>query len=371
MRKWKTTRLDAIMDDMRKGGGMEGSWWDRDKNWSLFNVGRVPEGQDIIIRLEYNKEEKEHAVMLEKTMNEVYQCGSEKVIEALMSEGKKDWCAWFRSSEFRGSGRFLSGLGGFLTGVFQFTSDDHYRMAIRMRCLVDPPIPMEGPCPLCRNLVAPANVAFHLLDCSHGQWFFTNRHHAVRDVLFDLLADLGHKPQREVVVSPAVQEPQTPEQSSIDSGEMDQSLRADIVFSEPGARVPTLIDVMVTDPAAQSYRHLHPHETADAVAKYQEERKEAKYNTVNGLHRVAPFVVEATGRLGPKAAEWLRYITDKNHYQRTVVKARITARIAYFVTLQMILHTKDVVRVALQNTRDMIQNNERQDSPSSVETQRA
>eukprot|EP01040_Poterioochromonas_malhamensis_P012885 gene12885-14116_t len=49
------------MDDMRKGGGMEGSWWDRDKNWSLFNVGGVPEGQDIIIRLEYNKEEKEHA----------------------------------------------------------------------------------------------------------------------------------------------------------------------------------------------------------------------------------------------------------------------------------------------------------------------
>mmetsp|Transcript_21543 Transcript_21543/g.23498 ORF Transcript_21543/g.23498 Transcript_21543/m.23498 type:complete len:95 (+) Transcript_21543:2372-2656(+) len=43
MRKWKTTRLDAIMDDMRKGGGMEGSWWDRDKNWSLFNVGSVPE----------------------------------------------------------------------------------------------------------------------------------------------------------------------------------------------------------------------------------------------------------------------------------------------------------------------------------------
>jgi len=94
---------------------------------------------------------------------------------------------------------------------------------------------------------------------------------------------------------------------------MDQSLRADIVFSEPGARVPTLIDVMVTDPAAQSYRHLHPHETADAVAKYQEERKEAKYNTVNGLYRVVPFVVEATGRLGPKAAEWLRFITDKNH----------------------------------------------------------
>lgn len=122
----------------------------------------IPEGQDIIIRLEYNKEEKEHAVMLEKTMNEVYRSGSEKVIEALMSEGKKAWCAWFRRSEFRGSGRFLSGLGGFLTGVFQFTSDDHYRMAIRMRCLVDPPIPMEGPCPLCRNLVAPANVAFHL-----------------------------------------------------------------------------------------------------------------------------------------------------------------------------------------------------------------
>mmetsp|Transcript_21538 Transcript_21538/g.23476 ORF Transcript_21538/g.23476 Transcript_21538/m.23476 type:complete len:237 (+) Transcript_21538:2353-3063(+) len=228
MRKWETTRLDAIMDDMRKGGGMEGSWWDRDKNWSLFNVGRVPEGQDIIIRLECNKEEKEYVVMLAKTMNEIYRCGSEKVIEALMSEGKKDWCAWFRSSEFRGSGRFLSGLGGFLTGVFQFTSDDHYRMAIPMRCLVDPPIPMEGPCPLCRNLIAPANVAFHLLDCSHGQWFFTTRHHAVRDVLFDLLADLGHKPQREVV-SPE----QTPEQSSVDSGEMDQSLRADIVFSEP------------------------------------------------------------------------------------------------------------------------------------------
>jgi hypothetical protein len=98
---------------------------------------------------------------------------------------------------------------------------------------------------------------------------------------------------------------------SMDSGKMD-NLRADIVFSKPGARIPTLIDVMVTYPPERSYGHLYPHEIADAVAKYQEERKEAKYSTVNGLYRVVPFVVEATGRLGPKAAEWLRYITDKN-----------------------------------------------------------
>ncbi len=110
----------------------------------------------------------------------------------------------------RAPGDFYQAWGGFSNGVFQFTSDDHYRMAIRMRCLVDPPIPMEGPCPLCKSLIAPANVAFHLLDCS----LFTNRHHAVRDVLFDLLADLGHKPQHEVVVSPAAQELQTPEQSA-------------------------------------------------------------------------------------------------------------------------------------------------------------
>eukprot|EP00599_Poterioochromonas_sp_BG-1_P002338 CAMPEP_0173148322 /NCGR_PEP_ID=MMETSP1105-20130129/9644_1 /TAXON_ID=2985 /ORGANISM="Ochromonas sp., Strain BG-1" /LENGTH=102 /DNA_ID=CAMNT_0014062941 /DNA_START=96 /DNA_END=400 /DNA_ORIENTATION=- len=102
-------------------------------------------------------------------------------------------------------------------------------MAIRMRCLVGPPVPMAARQKLGRY----GKRGLPLLDCSHGQWFFTTRHHAVRDVLFDLLADLGHKPQREVV-SPE----QTPEQSSVDSGEMDQSLRTDIVFSEPGARVP-------------------------------------------------------------------------------------------------------------------------------------
>jgi hypothetical protein len=77
----------------------------------LFNVGGVPEGQDIIVHLEYNMEQREHAAMLVKAMDVIDRSGSEKVIEALMSEDKKDRCAWFRSSEFTGSGRFLSGLG--------------------------------------------------------------------------------------------------------------------------------------------------------------------------------------------------------------------------------------------------------------------
>jgi len=143
--------------------------------------------------VEYNWEQKEHAAMLAKAMNVIYRCGSEKVIEALMSEGKKD-CV--RGLEARSSGTLgdFYQAWGFSHGVFQFTSNYHCRTALRMRCLVDPPFPMEGPCPLCKNLVVPANVAFHLLDCSHGQWFFTNRHHAVRDVLFDLLADLVHNP---------------------------------------------------------------------------------------------------------------------------------------------------------------------------------
>ena len=83
-----------------------------------------------------------------------------------------------------------------------------------------------------------------------------------------------------------------------------------------------MIDATIADPAGQSYARTNPDEIEDAVAKERETQKRAKYNVVSDRYQIVPFVVEATGRLGPAARTWI-----KNAIQDPIARAALRDKI--------------------------------------------
>ncbi len=132
-------------------------------------------------------------------MQSLYSEGQKLVMQRLEEEDRQDWQAWFLSSDFRGSGRFLLGEGEHLFGEFKFTKNDAYRMALRVRRLVDSNLPAtSGPCPLCTRHLAEQDRALHLLNCDNAQWFYKQRHDAVCRQVSRFMTSFGIEHQMEV-----------------------------------------------------------------------------------------------------------------------------------------------------------------------------
>jgi hypothetical protein len=100
---------------------------------------------------------------------------------------------------------------------------------------------------------------------------------------------------------------------------------ADVVVEparQPGTRRPDIlvtlengtryaIDVSIVDPAAQSHiagGDLSSLQVAGGAAKQAEMSKVAAYRGTDYAGTLVPFIVEATGRLGPKASKFLETI---------------------------------------------------------------
>ena len=78
------------------------------------------------------------------------------------------------------------------------------------------------------------------------------------------------------------------------------------------------------------------------MAFRREEEKAAKYQAVSEQYHILPFVVEATGRLGPKARTWMRELTEDQRYLRTKTRERIGTKIIQFVATQILMLGKSI-----------------------------
>ncbi len=268
-------------------------------------------------------------------MERLYDSGRKLVCSLLAGRGERSWQSWFRSCKFKGSGRWLAGMSSNLFGEYQFTQNDQYTAALRLRLLCEPAGGFQSPCRLCglssrtggtrgpgiaaeetKEEEEDSDIILHGLDCAQAQFFWYRRHNAIRDLLFSFLKSIGYKPMKE------------------GEAQIDEDLRPDIVYDPGGANRTVLIDVAIVNPSSRSYRRLAPHDKDDAAAIQREKDKERHYQRLTG-YKVVPFVVEATGRLGPKARDFLDGICDRQDGQRLAAfREQIGAKMAQFVTLQ-------------------------------------
>jgi hypothetical protein len=108
-------------------------------------------------------------------------------------------------------------------------------------------------------------------------------------------------------------------------------VRADIVVKDPAGRLLHVIDVAVVTPATTDYikRTVRAHELKDAAAIHEEHRKASIYDAA-GIPSTLfiPFVLEATGRLGPSAKTFLRGLCGSHTYRRSQFIAECSWKLA-------------------------------------------
>lgn len=275
------------------------------------------------------------------------------LVTILHSRGLKAQAIWCKSSQFKGSGRWLAGPGGLFYGRYSIRSPREYKMALRMRLLLPPASSLDvgasGPilCS-CGELIDVLEKPFHCLDCPSSQFFFIHRHNAVLDALVDLLESTvqDHSVMLAVLPVEPLVLPPSDLRSNADiaadaQGRRDHfqfsggrrsvqsygnaraiernsgSLRADACVVHLTGR--QYIDVAIANPAAASYRPKtplsnsapHPPPGTSSAIEMRTYDKKCRYRSVLGddvdsFLRFVAFVVEATGHLSPDA---LRLVT--------------------------------------------------------------
>lgn len=336
MDKWKTTRMDLLLDELKASdeGNVGASWWDEDSNWV------IREDSGVVERAEFRRQEQEYRRQVREATAKLHSKGLEVVLDAVAPV--RQWQAWLRSSEYQGSGRWLYGISSNLKGEFEFINDVQYRMAMQFRLLVEPAQPSGGKCPLCH---AQNIQPLHLLDCGDAQWFWTRRHEAVKNILARFILSTGSDPELEPLL------------------EDTSNTKGDICYARTGTAPPILIDVTIADATAQSYSKTKPHLYPDAVANFREEQKRKKYDRFKDSYEIVPFVVEATGRLGPAARKWLQQYPAPRII-KTRLREQISCKVMQFNIRQMITLQNNIVNNSRRNFEDSDSNN---NSPRNVE----
>ena len=212
------TRMDHLLEEFKATdeGNVDASWWVEDFNW----VARENSSTYMYEVAEVKKQEDEYRRQVRRATAALYSTGLEVVLQALSPQPQ--WQAWLRSSAYRGSGRWLAGISHNLQGEFQFIGDIQYRITLQLRMLLEPVQPNNGTCPLCQ---AQSIQPLHLLDCPDGQWFFTHRHDAVRDIVVKFIRSTGNNPEVEPLLDNT------------------SNAKADICYARHGTQLPVLIDV--------------------------------------------------------------------------------------------------------------------------------
>ena len=136
-------------------------------------------------------------------------------------------------------------------------------------------------------------------------------------------------------------------------------MRADIVYRDGTRSV--LIDVTIANPAGRSYQRLNPSEVDDAVAKEREERKAHHYDRVRADYHIVPFVIEATGRLGPAARQWIKEVIA-DPAKRAAFREQIGTKVMQLNTAQL-LQLK--VNIASTTSSNLNSGNRRLENPGS------
>lgn len=221
--------------------------------------------------------------------------------------------AWFVSSQFEGSGRWLGAPCCALQHPALVLSDREFHAALRMRLLLQNAVSNDSmPMPThCRcNHPTPINPAepLHMLDeraCNHKEYHA--RHNACRDILARVLQSLPNVQKGDVD-----KEHELPGQEDIPE---ERRTRADVFVlcrADPNAVARQFVfDIAVTNPAALTFRAqfpLHPDNPAGSfygAALARQAQKQARYARFQLGDSFIPFAIDATGRLGPEARRFM------------------------------------------------------------------
>ena len=145
--------------------------------------------------------------------------------------------------------------------------------------------------------------SFHALSCRLNGATWTRRHNRVVQALAALIR---HTQPGPVTIETVV--------ANTASGD---EIRADLTLTQPEGRL--IIDVAVVDPGAYKYTKHFSHRNPDSAAQAEEASKRAHYARIVPAPTPAtiiPFVLEATGRLGPSALAFLNKICRTKTYHR-------------------------------------------------------
>lgn len=220
----------------------------------------------------------------------------------------KPRAAWFRSSQFEGSGRWLTPPAVVSFSPEQTLSADEFRVALRQRLLLAPfedTVPAAHPshC-LCGTALDDAAQPFHFQDCERNTTHNNTRHSRCKKMIANFLEKHLADRQCRTVGIKENEEPYF--RDAIDEHEI-VGLRGDIgVYILPD--IYRIMDVSVTNPAAARYvNQYRSHEVDDAASTAREGDKRLKYaNTHEAINgQFVPFIIESTGRLGRTAVNWL------------------------------------------------------------------
>jgi hypothetical protein len=324
----------------------------------------------VRVRREYEVESEDESLNAKKICRDIQTRRHLQLIAHLKSTDRNAAAVMLRGSRFKGSGHWLIGQGGQLYGKYGFHSDDEYKAALRLRLLLSPAlsgVDARGSV-LCSCCSKPIDT-FHELDCvGCNQYHYKHRHDMVRDTLSTFLKEQSNQGATafSIFTEPAVKnilntpdgeelltvediEDNLPRRDLANSlrnlhqfradRQHQDTIRADVGRFSAVDHVLQYIDVAVVNSSAATYlalengRNIVGSRTAVGVLQkavvaalrnqgsggtaHREVDKKEKYRGLIGdrvdvAEHFVPFVVEATGRLGPAARQFIGMVLKES-----------------------------------------------------------
>jgi hypothetical protein len=240
--------------------------------------------------------------------------------------------ALFRSQRYRGTGRFLSWMGG-VDPTLQLPSHS-FRVALRERVLCRPAWnhddrPLVCSCGAEGQELLLNECYNHAVVCPNNHGLIVLRHDAVASALQTALKANTHG----AIVTPGREYVRQIDAVPNEHNEHVRFVRTDLEYVLPDGAT-ARIDVSVVDPT--SIKAIGQWHAATQSGGAASGRARVKHNHYAGFlpqgvgQRLIPFVIESTGRLGDEAAAFLEEVFPPGN-------ASLRARTRFLTTLSYIL----------------------------------
>jgi hypothetical protein len=232
------------------------------------------------------------------------------ILQHLRTSGQMGSAAWLGSQQFRGSGCWINRR---IRGYYNQLRGDSYRMAMRHRALIPFMFGREAP-PLCtcaRSIPSDNDLCYHLLHCPHSQFFVTQRHDHIVRIISDALSDIAEVSSRISEVATEVRMAAPPPDTAL--------YTADIVVRIDG--ILYAVDITVANPTAEKYLTRGSVVDTNISTAIRAEEKKTLYRKIRAEPQFVAFAVDATGRLGRDARQFLDSILQGEHLdmKRTIL----------------------------------------------------
>jgi len=242
-------------------------------------------------------------------------------LQTQLSNKKREGAlAWLCAGATKSGARWMFWRGG-NTKRFRLTHQQ-FRDALRMRLLLPMAQGMEGSRVQCQCAKEVSEDEwYHMLTCPQNSWFTVQRHNQIRDLLVDLIKTTS-KRKPVIKIEPFYHE------------STGRNRKADIEVRTEDKLI--VIDVEVVNPASIRYRkQSQAIPEKDHATKQGERKKKHDFRHVDEPELIkskcfVPFVMDATGRLGPAAKAFIDAQTSNSTQERTYFLNCLAASTAVF-----------------------------------------